>query len=134
MLFYLFLIIILHININIWIYCFVSGLKCKCQSSTTDKIPHSEPLLPDHHLKVCIVHLLHVWVVVGEICHACCHISRSVHPFFFFGLCNVVLVHSADSSESERAPSPLRRSDSPSRNSDHRFRTSPMIYIYLIHT
>lgn len=83
MLFYLFLIIILHININIWIYCFVSGLKCKCQSSTTDKIPHSEPLLPDHHLKVCIVHLLHVWVVVGEICHACCHISRSVHPFFF---------------------------------------------------
>lgn len=57
------------------------------------------------------------------------NISASVH------LCNiVVLVRPPDSSESERAPSPVRRSESPSYNSDHRSETPPLTYIYIIHT
>lgn len=76
-------IIILHINVtNIVLhYCFVSELKCKHQSSTADRILHLEPLLPDHHLKVYIMHLmekdaLHVALVL-------LNISASMHLFFY---------------------------------------------------
>lgn len=56
------------------------------------------------------------------------NVPASVH------LCNnVVLVRPPDSSESERAPSPVRRSESPSHNSDLRSETPPLIYIYIIH-
>lgn len=57
------------------------------------------------------------------------NISASVH------LCNiVVLVRPPDSSESERAPSPVRRSESPSHNSDHGSETPPLNYTCIIHT
>lgn len=75
--------------------------------------------------------------LTGKRCPACCLIFPE-----YFGICAsflafvilLFLVHSPDSSESERAPSPVRRFESPSHNSDHRLEMPPMTYIYIIHT